>query len=597
MTNTFKAHGLDGSLVEPDWAPLTIAELRPLLAEYPQVGEPVAIEFASPRPFSAAGVVRTANGTVFVKRHARSVRDREGLLEEHRFLAHLLERGASVPRVFASRNGETAVERDLWTYEVHELAAGADLYGEAISWMPFFCAAHARAAGEALARLHCIAEGFDAPRRKVQPLVASFTIFAADHPAAEMARYLAARPTLAHHAAAHRCAEQALELLQASHADLRQLLPHLAPLWTHNDLHGSNLLWSDRTEAAQATAIIDFGLADQTNAVHDLAHAFERSIIEWLALVQHPERPGEVPVHLIISTRCSRATNRCESFRPRRPLRCRRCWRSVTQSLRCLRLIIFSACFTRKSRRGPPTMAGSSVTRAGFNRRRVGACFMRCGAGPIRAGVTVYARIKQGRAHDSRPLCLSARPRHRTCRNDRDRARNLAFHQAPAHLLAGGAGRGLSLSRRLLPGAAFFRCTAAGFLCRLYIYGWWHWWRGIRAEGEVTVASLSVRGWIVGVAAGAAGAVLLGELMVRIGAALPHLDAALTSYSLVASWWQARKHIANWWLWIAVDAVYVGEYLYKGLQLTALLYSGLIVLAILGLRAWQRAPIEVEQCG
>ncbi len=131
------------------------------------------------------------------------------------------------------------------------------------------------------------------------------------------------------------------------------------------------------------------------------------------------------------------------------------------------------------------------------------------------------------------------------------------------------------------------------FFVAFTLYGWWHWWRGVRAEGEVTVAPLSARGWIAGLAAGAVGAVLLGELMVRIGAALPHLDATLTSYSLVASWWGARKHIANWWLWIAVDAIYIGEYLYKGLQATALLYAGLVFLAVLGLRDWRRAPAQV----
>lgn len=131
------------------------------------------------------------------------------------------------------------------------------------------------------------------------------------------------------------------------------------------------------------------------------------------------------------------------------------------------------------------------------------------------------------------------------------------------------------------------------FFVAFTLYGWWHWWRGVRAEGEVTVAPLSPRGWIAGLSAGAIGAVFLGELMVRVGAALPHLDATLTSYSLVASWWGARKHIANWWLWIAVDVVYVGEYLYKGLQATAVLYAGLVFLAVLGLRDWRRAPVQV----
>jgi nicotinamide mononucleotide transporter len=121
------------------------------------------------------------------------------------------------------------------------------------------------------------------------------------------------------------------------------------------------------------------------------------------------------------------------------------------------------------------------------------------------------------------------------------------------------------------------------------LYGWWNWWQGIREEGEVRVVPLSVSGWLAGLAAGAVGAMLLGGMMVRIGAALPHLDAALTSYSLVASWWQARKHSANWWMWIVIDTVYIGEYLYKNLVLTAVLSVGLVVLAVLGLRDWRRA--------
>jgi len=126
------------------------------------------------------------------------------------------------------------------------------------------------------------------------------------------------------------------------------------------------------------------------------------------------------------------------------------------------------------------------------------------------------------------------------------------------------------------------------------LYGWWHWWRGYREDGEVRVAPLPARSVILGLAAGALGSVLLGMLMARVGAALPHLDAALASYSLVASWWQARKNIANWWLWIVVNAVYVGEYAYKSLFPTAFLYAVLIALAVLGLVDWQRAARKAE---
>lgn len=298
MSATVKAHGMDGRLVEPDWPPLTLDEVRVLLREFPTAGEAKEILTVSPRPFSAAGVVRTAKGRVFVKRHHRSVRDREGLLEEHRFMQHLLAHGGPVPRVLASATGETAIETGEWTYEVHETASGLDLYENAISWTPFRSSHDARAAGELLGRFHLAARGYNAPCRAGRPLVAGFTIFAAANPSAAMEQYLAARPSLAENHAVRACAAQALELLAPFHAQLAPFLPALAPLWTHNDLHASNLFWSDAGDDARATAIVDFGLSDRTNAVHDLAHAIERSIVEWLALVEDPTRPDEVPVHL-----------------------------------------------------------------------------------------------------------------------------------------------------------------------------------------------------------------------------------------------------------------------------------------------------------
>lgn len=298
MSATVKAHGMDGALVERDWPPLALADVHALLREYPAIGAAQEILSVSPRPFSAAGLVRAAHGNVFVKRHHCSVRNREGLLEEHRFLAHLHAHGAPVPRVFASASGETAIEIGEWTYEVHEAGEGIDLYEDAFSWTPFRCAQHAYAAGQALARLHLAAEGFAAPRRSTRPLVASFSIFAADDPAKEMERFLTARPALAERKAVRACAMQALELLAPFHAELAPHLPALTPLWTHNDLHASNLLWSTCEEGARATAIIDFGLADRTNAVHDIAHAIERNIVEWLALVSDPGHPNDVLVHL-----------------------------------------------------------------------------------------------------------------------------------------------------------------------------------------------------------------------------------------------------------------------------------------------------------
>jgi Ser/Thr protein kinase RdoA (MazF antagonist) len=298
MSTTARTHGLDGTLVEADWPPLTLEEVRALLAEFPGCGEPIRILSVSPRPFSAASVVATANRRVFIKRQSGAVRDREGLLEEHRFMQHLRMHGAPVPRVFANSSGETVIGSGPWIYEVHEVPAGVDLYEDVLSWTPFRSAEHARSAGKMLARLHQASQGFDAPQRKAQPLVAGFTIFAAEDAKAGMERYLAARPALAEDAVTRKSCDEALELLAPFHEELRPLLPALEPLWTHNDLHASNLLWSDASDDARAVAMIDFGLADRTNAVHDLAQAIERSIVEWLELHEGQEDRDDAPVHL-----------------------------------------------------------------------------------------------------------------------------------------------------------------------------------------------------------------------------------------------------------------------------------------------------------
>ena len=297
MSTTVKAHGLDGTWADPDWPALTQDEVRRVLACFPELLPPFRILSVSPRPLSAAGVVLTREGRVFVKRHARAVRDAEGLREEHRFIRHLRSRGAAVPLVLAEMHGETAVELGGWTYEVHEVPDGIDVYEEAISWTPFLCAEHARAAGMGMAQLHLAAQGYDVPARPNRVLVAGFTIYASADPNVAFDAYVNARPALGAYLASRNCREETSELLTPFHADLLPLLPGLTPLWTHNDLHPSNLFWSDSGSGAEVTAAIDFGLCDRTHAAHDIAHAIERSIVDWLALVNVPDHPENVAVH------------------------------------------------------------------------------------------------------------------------------------------------------------------------------------------------------------------------------------------------------------------------------------------------------------
>ena len=53
-----------------------------------------------------------------------------------------------------------------------------------------------------------------------------------------------------------------------------------------------------------------------------------------------------------------------------------------------------------------------------------------------------------------------------------------------------------------------------------------------------------------------------------------------------------KKYIENWILWIVVDVVYIGMYLYKELYLTAALYAIFLGLAVAGWRQWRKSMAQ-----
>ncbi|KFA17136.1 aminotransferase [Xanthomonas vasicola pv. musacearum NCPPB 4392] len=120
------------------------------------------------------------------------------------------------------------------------------------------------------------------------------------------------------------------------------------------------------------------------------------------------------------------------------------------------------------------------------------------------------------------------------------------------------------------------------------LYGWWHWQRGTPADTRIRPLPMPSAELWFSLGIGAAFAAALGAYMhYRTDAALPWLDAALASFSLVASVWAARKRIANWVLWIVLDCVYVGVFLSKELYPTAALYAGFVALAVYGWHSWK----------
>lgn len=69
---------------------------------------------------------------------------------------------------------------------------------------------------------------------------------------------------------------------------------------------------------------------------------------------------------------------------------------------------------------------------------------------------------------------------------------------------------------------------------------------------------------------------------------VPFWDAMTTAASIVAMWMLSRKYVEQWLVWLAVDLITVGLYLYKGIPLTAGLYALYSALAVAGYLRWRR---------
>jgi len=126
------------------------------------------------------------------------------------------------------------------------------------------------------------------------------------------------------------------------------------------------------------------------------------------------------------------------------------------------------------------------------------------------------------------------------------------------------------------------------------VYGWYEWLHGGRGKTELTVSRGTPRLAAVLTVLGVAATALLGTLLSRYtNASLPYLDSATTATSLIAQWMMAKKILENWIVWVAVDVVYVGMFLYKSLYLTAFLYAVFLVLATMGYMRWKKSLAAV----
>jgi nicotinamide mononucleotide transporter len=131
-----------------------------------------------------------------------------------------------------------------------------------------------------------------------------------------------------------------------------------------------------------------------------------------------------------------------------------------------------------------------------------------------------------------------------------------------------------------------------GFFIATSVVGWWKWVRG--ADGEplpirhATIYSLL---WLVpaGVLATAAYGTLLHF---HTNAYAPFLDSAVLAFSVIGQILMMQRRVENWAFWLLVNSIAAPLYFSRELYLTAALYAGFWINALVSWRWWRTLAAE-----
>ena len=123
------------------------------------------------------------------------------------------------------------------------------------------------------------------------------------------------------------------------------------------------------------------------------------------------------------------------------------------------------------------------------------------------------------------------------------------------------------------------------------IYGWYYWIKGNKPNNSTTVPvrRTSKNLWLKLIAI----AILLYFAILIIllnftDSDVPFMDSFTTALSIIATWMLAKKYIEQWLIWIFVDIISAGLYIYKELWPTVILFIVYTVMAYLGYIQWRK---------
>jgi nicotinamide mononucleotide transporter len=122
--------------------------------------------------------------------------------------------------------------------------------------------------------------------------------------------------------------------------------------------------------------------------------------------------------------------------------------------------------------------------------------------------------------------------------------------------------------------------------------GWWKWMRGDHGDPlPITHASAANLMWTVplGIVATATYGALLHF---TTNAYAPFLDSAVLVFSIIGQVLMMQRRVENWAFWLLVNSIAAPLYLSRDLVLTAVLYAGFWINAVVSWRSWYRLAAQ-----
>jgi nicotinamide mononucleotide transporter len=120
------------------------------------------------------------------------------------------------------------------------------------------------------------------------------------------------------------------------------------------------------------------------------------------------------------------------------------------------------------------------------------------------------------------------------------------------------------------------------------------WLQGGQNHTEKPVGHISRKWLILTVVLAIATVFALRSFLIAIRGAAPFWDALTTVMSLVAHLYLMGRLVESWYLWIIVDVIYVPLYASRHLYLTSILYAIFGLMALSGLKNFQRIDREQQ---